>query len=163
MADVTEIIARMERFESGRANFNNQYQDCADYGMPQNNQIMTQKAKGQVEADLYDTTAEESNIQLAAGLYSYMFPTEGRAFALEVDDPELNENDNVKQWLERTTKIIHKHLVEVKQLLWLRIITDQYGDSIWIAYGFIGKDNQQRLDEWLNQRDDLPEPEGDLR
>lgn len=48
-------------------------------------------------------------------------------------------------------KIIHSHLADVKQLLWWRIITDQYGDSVWISYSFIGKDNQQRLDDWINQ------------
>ncbi|GAG21280.1 unnamed protein product, partial [marine sediment metagenome] len=57
------------------------------------------------------TTAEESNIQLAAGLYSYMFPTDSRAFVLEIEDDELSEMDDVKQWLEKVTKIIHKHLV----------------------------------------------------
>ena len=109
--DVEHIIKRMERFEQERSNWDNQYQDCADYAMPQNNQITTAKAKGQEGNDLFDTTAEESNIQLAAGLYSYMFPTEGRAFVLEIDDDELSENDEVKNWLEKVTKIIHKFLV----------------------------------------------------
>jgi len=110
--DIKDIIRRQERFESDRANWENQWQDCADYGMPQNNQITTKRAKGQEsEVDLFDTTAEESNIQLAAGLYSYMFPTEGRAFALEIDDDMLAESDNMKQWLEKTTRILHKYLV----------------------------------------------------
>ncbi len=109
--DVERLIKRMERLETDRINWDSQWQECADYGMPQNNQITTKKAKGQASTDLFDTTAEESNIQLAAGLYSYMFPTEGRAFVLEIDDDELSENDEVSQWLEKTTKIIHKYLV----------------------------------------------------
>lgn len=106
-----EYIKRMERKEIDRSNWDSQYQDCADYGMPQNNQITSKKAKGQTSVDLFDTTAEESNIQLAAGLYSYMFPTEGRAFALEADDEELREVDEVKNWFEKTTRTIHKYLV----------------------------------------------------
>lgn len=106
-----ELIKRMDKFEDDRSNWDSQYQDCADYAMPQNNQITREKAKGQVEDDLFDTTGEESNIQLAAGLYSYMFPTEGRAFVLEVDDEELSNKEGVKQWLEKTTKVIHKFLV----------------------------------------------------
>jgi hypothetical protein len=110
--EVEDIIKRMDRLEDGRSNWDTLWQDCGDYGMPQNSQITTRRAKGQeTEIDLFDTTAEESNIQLAAGLYSYMFPTEGRAFVLEIDDDELAENDKVKQWLEKTTKIIHKYLV----------------------------------------------------
>ena len=108
---VEALIKRTTRFETDRSNWDGQYQDCADYAMPQNNQITREKAKGQVENDLFDTTAEESNIQLAAGLYSYMFPTEGRAFVLEIDDEELSENDGVKQWLEKVTRVIHKYLV----------------------------------------------------
>lgn len=112
MADeATDYIERMKQFESDRANWDNLYQDCADFGMPQNNQIINKRAPGQTRPDLFDTTAEESNIQLAAGLYSFMFPTDGRAFALEIEDPELREDDDVKQWFEETTRTIHKHLV----------------------------------------------------
>lgn len=112
MGRAEEIIERMTRFETDRANFDQQYQDCSDYAMPQNNQIIDEKAPGQTQKiDLFDTTAEESNIQLASGLYSYMFPTEGRAFVLEIDDDVLAEDDKVKQWLEKATKVIHKYLI----------------------------------------------------
>ena len=111
MSRADEIVERMSRFESDRSNFDQQYQNCTDYAMPQNNQIIDEHSSGEVKPDLFDTTAEESNIQLASGLYSYMFPTEGRAFVLEIDDDELTENDDVKQWLEKTTKIIHKYLI----------------------------------------------------
>jgi hypothetical protein len=111
MLTVEEHIKRMDKFENDRSNWDSQYQDCADYAMPQNNQITRKKAKGEPDDDLFDTTAEESLIQLSAGLYSYMFPTDSRAFVLEVDDEELAQNDDVKQWLEKTTKVLHKHLV----------------------------------------------------
>ena len=106
-----EIIRRMEQFEAGRTNFDNQWQDCADYGQPNSNQITQRYSPGQAKPDLFDTTAEDSNIQLAAGLYSYMFPTDSRAFVLKIDSEELSEDDDVKQWLEKTTNIIHEHLV----------------------------------------------------
>jgi len=109
--EVEYLLQRMNRLETDRTNWDTRYQECADWGMPQNNQIINRKAKGEATHDLFDTTAEESNIQLAAGLYSYMFPTEGRAFVLEIDEDELAENDDVKNWLEKVTKIIHKYLV----------------------------------------------------
>ncbi len=111
MSRAEDIIALMSQFESDRANFDQQYQDCTDVAMPQNNQIIDKHSPGEVKPDNLDTTAEETNIQLASGLYSYMFPTEGRAFVLEIDDEDLAENDDVKQWLEKTTKIIHKYLI----------------------------------------------------
>ncbi len=106
-----EHIERMKRLETDRANWDEQYQDCADYAMPQNSQIISERSSGEVLMDLFDTTAEESNIQLASGLYSFMFPTETRAFVLEIDDVELSKKDDIKQWLENTTKTIHKRLV----------------------------------------------------
>ena len=111
MSRAEEIIEYMGQLESDRANWDQQYQDCTDVAMPSNNQIIDEHSPGEVKLDLFDTTAEESNIQLASGLYSYMFPTEGRAFVLEIDDDDLTENDDVKQWLEKTTKVIHKYLI----------------------------------------------------
>ena len=111
MSRADEIIERISNFESERANFDELYQEATDYAMPQNNQIIDEGSPGEVRPDLFDTTAEESNIQLASGLYSFMFPTEGRAFVLEIDDDELAENDEVKQWLEKSTKVIHKYLI----------------------------------------------------
>ena len=109
--NVEELIQRMDRFENKRSNWDTRWQDCADYAMPQNNQIIVERSKGEPDHDLFDTTAEESNIQLASGLYSFMFPTESRAFALEADDEELAEDDEAKQWFEKVTNILHKYLV----------------------------------------------------
>ncbi len=109
--DVKDLMRRMKRFETDRSNWDNQYQECADYAMPQNNQIIEEKSKGEPQDDLFDTTAEGANIELAAGLYSNIFPTENRAFALEVDNEELSENEDVKTWLEKATRVIHKYLV----------------------------------------------------
>ncbi|KKM84245.1 hypothetical protein LCGC14_1301260, partial [marine sediment metagenome] len=110
-ATAKEHIERMKRLETDRANFDQQFQNCADYVMPQNSQIISERSSGEVLMDLFDTTGEESNIQLASGLYSFMFPTETRAFVLEIDDEKLASQDNVKQWLDQTTKIIHKYLI----------------------------------------------------
>ena len=112
MPNAEDILKRLEKMEAKRAPWDSRYQDCADYAMPQNSQITTRRGAGQKpNIDLFDSTMEESNIQLAAGLYSYMFPAEGRAFALEVDDHDLADMDSVKQWLEKTTKVLHKYLV----------------------------------------------------
>ena len=109
--DIDHLMKKMQKFEDDRATWDTQFQDCADYAMPQNSQITSEKEIGYTPEDLYDTTAEESNIQLASGLYSYMFPTDDRAFVLEIDDVELQEIDEVKQWLEEATRTIHKYLI----------------------------------------------------
>lgn len=111
--DAEQIVKRMENFESDRATWDNRYQDCANYGMPQNSQITVTKSPGAASTiELFDTTAEDSNIQLAAGLYSYMFPTDNKAFVLKIDDTELSEVDEVKTWLDKVTTTIHTILVQ---------------------------------------------------
>ncbi len=111
--EVDEILSMMSRFETDRSNYESQWQQCADYGMPNQNQITRKDSQGSTRPDLFDTTAEDSNIQLAAGLYSYLFPTDStKAFVLQVDDEQLNDVDEVAQWCEKTTKIIHYHLIQ---------------------------------------------------
>ena len=111
MNTAEEIIEQMKFYESDRSNFETYWQSCADYAMPQSNQITKTRSSGTPSGDLFDTTAEDSNIQMAAGLYSYMFPTDSKAFTLRVEDPDISEIDEVKQWLDRTTSIIHEYLV----------------------------------------------------
>ncbi len=110
-ATAKQYIERMKRLETDRANFDEQFQDSADYAMPNNSQIISERSSGEVLMDLFDTTAEESNIQLASGLYSFLFPAATRAFELETDDEILAEKDEVKQWFDKVTTLIHKYLI----------------------------------------------------
>ena len=110
--DTEQIIQRQESMEADRSTWESQWQDCADYAMPQNSQITRKKTAGQPQSDTFVTEAEDSNIGLAAGLYSYMFPADSKAFVLEVDDPDLAENDDVKTWLDTATTLIHKYLIK---------------------------------------------------
>lgn len=107
-----EIIERMKQFESDRSNWNTQYQEVADYGLPGDNQITSKQSPGAKRPDTFQTEGENCIIQLAAGLYSYMFPTDSKAFTLKVDDEALSENDKVKQYLDKVTKTVHQHLIQ---------------------------------------------------
>ena len=111
--DADELIAIQERFESDRTYYESNWQDAADYGMPNQNQITRKDSPGATRPDLYDTTAEDSNIQLAAGLYSYLFPTDTtKAFVIQIDDSRLNDIDEVKQWCDKVTTVLHYHLIQ---------------------------------------------------
>lgn len=111
-ADAESIITRTEQFESGRSSWDTLWQDCADYGMPGDNQITRKESGGGVRPDTFQSIAENSIIQLAAGLYSYMFPTDSKAFVLRIDDETLSENDEVKTWLDKVTSLVHHYLVQ---------------------------------------------------
>lgn len=111
MVSADEIIQRMERMVADRSNFSTRWQECEDYG-PGVSHITTMQTAGQKRTDTFQTVGENSTIQLAAGLYSYMFPPDTKAFSLKVDDEELADNDNVKQWLHKVTDILHTHMIQ---------------------------------------------------
>lgn len=112
MPEAADIIARIEAFEADRSNWDTLFQDCADYGLPGDNQILRKESGGTERPDTFQSIAENSIIQLAAGLYSYMFPTDSKAFVLRIDDEELAEINEVKTWLDKVTSIIHEHLIQ---------------------------------------------------
>jgi len=110
--DPLEIIDRYRQMQGERSNFESQWQDCADYALPNNNQITTKKAQGEPRVDKFQTVGENSVVMLSAGLYSYMFPTDSKAFVLRIDQEDLKDNDEVKQWLSKTTDALHTHMIQ---------------------------------------------------
>ncbi len=107
-----DIIKRLGRLETDRSNFSYTWQDCTDYGMPGNSQITNKRSPGTERIDTFQTVGENSVIQLAANLYSYMFPIDSKAFILKIDNRDLAENDEIKQWLHTVTEILHYHLIQ---------------------------------------------------
>ena len=107
-----EYIANLGQFESDASNWLNLYQECADYGMPNDNQITIKRSPGQKKLDTFQTEAENDIIKLASGLYSYMFPTDAKAFTIKIDNEELNDKDEVKQALTKAVSIVHEHLIQ---------------------------------------------------
>ena len=108
---IIDLVKKLKT-EPERSNFEAQWQECADYGLPNANQITIKSSPGSTKKDLFDTTAEESIVQASAGLYSYMFPTDNKAFMLKVDSEELSDIDDVKQWLSKATDIIHDYFIK---------------------------------------------------
>lgn len=107
-----EYIANLVQFESDASNWLSLYQECADYGMPNDNQITIKRSPGQEKLDTFQTEGENDIIKLASGLYSYMFPTDAKAFGLKIDDEALNDEDEVKQALTKAVTVAHEHLVQ---------------------------------------------------
>jgi len=55
-----EIVARMEVFEADRSNWDTLYQDCADYGLPGDNQVLRKEAGGTERPDTFQSVAENA-------------------------------------------------------------------------------------------------------
>jgi hypothetical protein len=74
--EIKEDIQRYKDLKSDRASFDTLWQKIADYVMPRKSEINTEKTEdteGYVE-DLFDMTATQANMTLAAGIMTNAVP-----------------------------------------------------------------------------------------
>jgi hypothetical protein len=98
-----EIVRRLDRLSSERDNYSTFWQDVAKYVIPRKAFITRTRTPGaKYDYDVYDSTAMTSNLVLAAGLHSYLTNPNSKWFTLRLDNEELNENTEVKEWIKDT-------------------------------------------------------------
>ena len=98
-----EIIRRVDRLSGDRKNYESFWQDVSKYCLPRKAYITTKKTPGSKYAyDVYDSTAMQANMVLASGLHSYLTNPNSKWFSLRIEDEEINENQEVKEWLKDT-------------------------------------------------------------
>lgn len=107
---VDNLIKRFDSIKSARSNWEDHWQDCADYCLPQKATITNIRSPGtKLKTDIYDTTAIQSAQIFAAGLHSYLTNPASRWFALEMKNKGLMDISAVKDWLKVCEDIIFAH------------------------------------------------------
>ena len=108
---VEDIIKRVQQLDSERNNYANFWQDVSKYVLPRKAYINRKRTPGEkYDYDIYDTTAMQANITLAAGLHSYLTNPNSRWFSLRIQDDEVNKNAVVKEWLADTEDRMYNQL-----------------------------------------------------
>ena len=103
-----DIIKRVAQLASERQNYNVFWQDVAKYCLPRKAYITRTRTPGaKYDYDIYDSTAMQANLVLAAGLHSYLTNPNSRWFSLMVQDEEANKDAEVKAWLADTEERIY--------------------------------------------------------
>jgi hypothetical protein len=98
-----DIVKRVSQLDTERQNYASFWQDVAKYCLPRKAYITRTKTPGtKYDYDVYDTTAMQANITLAAGLHSYLTNPNSKWFSLRLQDEEANEQADVKEWLQDT-------------------------------------------------------------
>jgi len=106
-----EIVKRVDKLDAERQNYATFWQDCAKYTVPRKAYITRTHTPGQkFDYDVYDSTAMQANITLAAGLHSYLTNPNSKWFSLRIQDKEVNENAEVKDWLHDTEDRMYNQL-----------------------------------------------------
>ena len=97
------IIKSFEQAKNDRVNWDTHWQDVADYVLPSRSFNSKRTDGSQRRGRIYNTTAPEAAIQLAAALEGMLFNTGIRWFELTTDDEDLNKRQEVQRWLYDST------------------------------------------------------------
>lgn len=100
MADhLDKLLAQIDELQSDRRTWEAHWQDVATLVLPQRD-FTTMRAAGEKrDTQIYDATAVWANGQLAAGLHSFLTNPVVKWFALRVQDPSIDQRDDVRAWM----------------------------------------------------------------
>ncbi len=103
--DVKDIVARFEHIEGQRDNWNNHYQELADYMLPRKADIVKKRSRGEKKMELiFDGTALQSVDLLSSSLHGMLTSGASAWFHLTMKDEELGRDEEVQRWLEDSSQ-----------------------------------------------------------
>ncbi len=102
-ADGPDIIKRYNRWKQDRHTFDQRWAAMAPFIAPSREGIMAQPVPGQKQGkNVYDSTTMMAAETLAMFLAGQAMNPSQQWFGLRMHQPELNEIDEVREWLEET-------------------------------------------------------------
>jgi len=105
MKDVQDIIARFQHVEGQRDNWNNHYQELADYMLPRKADIVKKRSRGSKRMEvIFDGTALQSVDLLSSSLHGMLTSGATPWFHLTMKNAELSRDEEVQRWLEDSSQ-----------------------------------------------------------
>jgi len=105
MMNVKDIVARFQHVEGQRDNWNNHYQELADYMLPRKADIVKKRSRGEKRMELiFDGTALQSVDLLSSSLHGMLTSGATPWFHLTMKDEELGRDEEVQRWLEDSSQ-----------------------------------------------------------
>lgn len=101
------IMRRQAQLESDRAIFEEHWREVAERVFPRSNHFNVTRSPGErLDEKVFDSTAVLALERFAAAMESMLTPRTQRWHTLRTTDEALNEDPEVKAYLEQTTKIL---------------------------------------------------------
>jgi len=105
MPEVTPLVAMLDKryktLKAQRSNWENHWQQLADYMLPRKADITKQRTQGDKRTELiYDGTAIHAVELLSASLHGMLTSPSTPWFSMRYRDPELQQSDIANEWLE---------------------------------------------------------------
>lgn len=109
--DTQKILTRFESARKMRGNWENLWQECYDYALPQRSGFLYEQSPGARRTDkIFDATAMDAADQLAASLLGNLTPTWSQWFGLKPGlDLTPEEAEKIAPVLEKAGRIIQDH------------------------------------------------------
>lgn len=97
---ITGIIRDYERAKSNRGNWENHWQDIADYVLPSREFSQTTTPGLKRRRKIYDSTGPDAAETLSAAVHGMLFNPASIWFGLQMEDAKLNDMEEVRLWLD---------------------------------------------------------------
>ena len=108
MANVGNIIERYNELKTERGTIESHWQEVMKYTLPRKAYITRVKTPGQkIDPDIYDSTAIQANVILAAGLHGYLTNPATKWFAIRTQNRELMKQKEIKVYLKDAEDKMH--------------------------------------------------------
>lgn len=99
--EIKRYLERHAKMKARRSATESHWQECMDYIVPRKGDVTSSSPEGSRRNDeLFDTTAIMANQMLAAALHGMLTNPTTRFFDLIMGDPALDEDEEVKLWLQ---------------------------------------------------------------
>jgi len=106
---VEELDQRFGTLHDQRSNWEKHWQELADYMLPRKADITKRRTQGDKRTELiFDATAIHAVELLAASLHGMLTSPSAPWFQMRYRNPELNQNDEAKEWLESSTEQMYE-------------------------------------------------------
>lgn len=108
---VEQVKQKLQKLSGERGTWENHWQEVSDYIVTRKNTILNKKSEGQKRTwQLLDNTGMFSNELLAGMLHGLLTNPNSEWFELTTGNYQLDQNDNVRKWLQATAKQMHNVL-----------------------------------------------------
>lgn len=108
---IEQIKKKINKLKGDRGTFETHWQEVADYFIPNRATITTKQYPGQKDAfKLLDNIGIQSNELLAGILHGLLTNTDSLWFEFTTGDLELDNNDEVRMYLQKVARILHNVL-----------------------------------------------------
>lgn len=106
-----QIIRRFEQLKANRINWEQHWQELADYVLPRKDDVYQTRMTGAKKHNkVFDSTGIHSNELLASALHSMLTNPSTLWFELTTGSELLDQNDDVRLWLQTAVRQMHKVL-----------------------------------------------------